>query len=184
MRFVSVVTSVRSLFAVRSLHARQEVVDLPLHGPDEDRRVEEAGRAEDLLDDLAARLLQLVRRGRRRDEEALAGALEPLLELERPVVEGRREAEAVLDERPLARLVAVVHRPHLRDRLVALVDDREVVRREVVEERRGRLPRLAAGEVARVVLDPGAVPDLAHHLEVEARPLLEALGLEQLVLRR
>ena len=37
--------------------------------------------------------------------------------------------------------------------------------------------------MARVVLDAGAVADLAHHLEVEARPLLEALGLEELVLR-
>ena len=66
---------------------------------------------------------------------------------------------------------------------MALVDDRDVVGREVVEERRRRLARRPAREVAGVVLDAGAVADLPHHLEVEPRPLLEPLGLEELLLR-
>jgi hypothetical protein len=36
--------------------------------------------------------------------------------------------------------------------------------------------------MARVVLDPGAEPDLAHHLEVVVRPHPQPLGLEQLAL--
>src|SRR5205823_8728097 len=39
----------------------------------------------------------------------------------------------------------------------------------------------AAVEVARIVLDAVAVADLAHHLEVVARPLLQALRFEKLV---
>ena len=131
----------------------EEIVDLPLHGLHLDAGVDEARRADDLLHDLASRLLKLVRGRRRRHVESLSDALEPLLELQRPVVEGRGEAEAVLDERLLAGPVAVVHGSHLRERLVALVDDRQVVGREVVEEGRRRLSGSAAREMAGVVLD-------------------------------
>ena len=43
--------------------------------------------------------------------------------------------------------------------------------------------RLAAREMARVVLDAVAVADLAQHVEVVARALLETLGFEQLAVR-
>src|ERR1039457_6666863 len=101
------------------LHARQEIVHLPLYGLHFDGRVEEARRPEELLDDLSARLRELVGGGSGRHEETLARALEPFPELQRAVVEGGREPEAVLHERALAGLVAVVHGAELRDRLVA-----------------------------------------------------------------
>ena len=63
---------------------------------------------------------------------------------------------------------------------MALVDDRERVGRQVVEQRRRRLARLTAGEVPRVVLDAVAVADLLDHLEVEHRPLVQAVRLEHL----
>ena len=59
-----------------------------------------------------------------------------------------------------------------------LVDDQQPVRREVVEQRPRPGAGLAPREVARVVLDAGAVAELAHHLEVERRPLAEPGGLE------
>ena len=70
-------------------------------------------------------LRQLVRPGRRRDEDHLADALFPLLEVQRPVVERRRQPEAVVDQHFLARAIAVVHAADLRHRLVALVDDEQ-----------------------------------------------------------
>ncbi len=61
-----------------------------------------------------------------------------------------------------------------------LVDEHQRVGRQVVDQRRRRLAGAAARQVARVVLDALAVADLGHHLEVEARALLDALRLDQL----
>ena len=63
-----------------------------------------------------------------------------------------------------------------------LVDDEQPVRREVVEQRPRPAARLAPRQVARVVLDAGAVAELAHHLEVERRPLAEPGALEDAAL--
>src|SRR5256885_10165447 len=52
-----------------------------------------------------------------------------------------RQAETVLDERQLARAVAAPHPAHLRHGLVRLVDDHQKIFREIVDERRRRLPR-------------------------------------------
>ena len=62
---------------------------------------------------------------------------------------------------------------------MALVHDDQRVFREIVEQRRGRLAGLAARQVAGVVLDPVAVADLLDHLQVEHRPLVQPLRLEQ-----
>ncbi len=105
--------------------------------------------------------------GRRRHVDGLADRGLELLEGQRPVVEGRRQSEAEVDQDLLAGPVVLVHADDLGDRHVALVDDEQPVRREVVEQGPRPAPGLAPGEVARVVLDTGAVAELAHHLEVE-----------------
>ena len=66
---------------------------------------------------------------------------------------------------------------------VALVGEDDGVVGDVLEEGRRRLAGLAAGQVARVVLDAVAGAGGLEHLEVEVGALLEALGLEQLALR-
>ena len=50
--------------------------------------------------------------------------------------------------------------------------------------RRRRRTRLAAGQMARVVLDAVAVADLLDHLEIEHRPLVQPLRLVVCVARR
>ena len=87
------------------------------------------------------RLSQLPVARRRRDVDRLRARALELLEVERPVVERRRQAEAELDERLLARAVAAVHAADLRDGHVALVDDEQEVLGEVVEQRGRRLAR-------------------------------------------
>ncbi len=179
MRLVRVVISTRSSFSTHLLDLREHVVHLRAHRPHLDLRIDEPCRAHELLDHLAG-VLGLVTPGGCRDEDHLRRQLLPLLELQRPVIERRGQAKAVLHQHFLARAIAAVHGAQLRDGLVALVDEEERVFRQVVEQARRRLARGAAGKIARVVLDAGAVADLLHHFHVEHRALLQPLRLEQL----
>ena len=65
---------------------------------------------------------------------------------------------------------------------MAFIDEDERVLRQVIQQRRRGLARHAAGKVARIILDAVAVADFLHHLHIEQRPLMNALGFEQLVL--
>src|SRR5690606_19601668 len=140
----------------RGLALGDAVLNLVLDRADFDRRVDQAGGADDLLGEDAARLLQLPRPGRGRDGESLRAHRVPLVEAQGPVVAAAREAEAVFGERELAAVAAARHRADLRDRLVALVDEQQRVVGEVFEQRRRRFAGETSGEEAAVVLDPGA----------------------------
>ncbi len=63
------------------------------------------------------------------------------------------------------------------------VDEDERVARHVFEEGRRRLARLAPGQIAGIVLDPGAAAGRLDHLEIIGRALLEPLRLEQFPFR-
>ena len=156
-----------------------EVVDLALRGLHHDLRVDQPGRPDDLLDRARA-AAELVRTRRRREVDGLADPVDELLPAQRSVVHRRRQPEPVLDQRPLARHVALVHAADLRHRHVRLVDHEEEVLGEVVEQ---AVRRAACGppvDVPRVVLDAGAEADLAHHLDVVGRAHAQPLRLEQL----
>src|SRR3954470_14020403 len=165
------------------LHAdadlREEIVDLARRRADDDLRVDEARGPHDLLQDRVAGLLALVIRRRGGDERGLAHHVLELIEAQGPVVQRRRQAKAVFDEIFLARAVALVHAAELRDRDMTLVDDHQRVGREIVDERRRRLARQTAGEVARVVLDALAEAKLGEHFQIESRALLDPLRLHQ-----
>ena len=88
----------------------------------------------------------------------------------------------MVDERLLARAVTLVHAADLRDRLVRLVDEDDVVGREVVEQRVRRGAGRPAVEDPRVVLDPVAEAELAHHLEVVLGALADPVRLEHAAL--
>ncbi len=145
-------------------------------------RVDQPGRPDHLLDDLAAGHRDLVVAGRGRDEQPPVELLLPLVKPQRPVVERAGKPEPVLDQRALAAEVAGEHAPDLGHRHVRLVDDQQAVRRKEVEQRGRRLARLAAGEVARVILDPRAIADLHEHLHVVPRPRRQPLRLQELAL--
>src|SRR5690606_2270805 len=117
--------------------------------------------------------------GRGRNADGGGAHRVPFLEAQRPVVHAGRQAEAVFGERRLAAEVAAIHAADLRDGDVRLVDEDEGVVGDVFEERRRRLARRAAGQVARIVLDAGAGAGRLQHLEVEAGALLQPLRLEQ-----
>ena len=73
-----------------------------------------------------------------------------------------------------------IHAAELRHRHVAFVDDQQRVLRQVFEQRRRRIARIAAGQVARVVLDALAGAGRLHHFDVERRALLQPFDFQQL----
>lgn len=77
-------------------------------------------------------------------------------------------------------MVAAVHRPDLRNRDVALVNERDEVLREIVDEAERSLTRLTAVQIAGVVLDARAVAHLLDHLKVVLHSLLQPFGLQPL----
>ena len=149
---------------------------------DLDLRVQQPGGPDHLLDDLAAGLLQLVRPGRGRDVDHLLDPRLPFLEPQRPVVQRAGQAEAVLDQRHLAVVVAGVHPADLRHGDVRLVDEQQEVVGKEAEQRVGRRARRPAGKRPAVVLDARAVAHLLQHLDVEPRAGAQPLGLQQLAL--
>ena len=62
---------------------------------------------------------------------------------------------------------------------MAFVAEHQRIVGHIFEQRRRRLARLAAGEIARIVLDAGASAGRFHHFEVEDCALLEPLRLQQ-----
>ena len=180
MRLVSVVTSTRSFDSARIVDLAEQVVDLARRRTHLDLGIDQPRRADDLLDHLRPACSSSYGARRRRHVDRLRHRALELLEFQRPVVERGRQAEAVVHQLLLAGAVAAIHAADLRDRHVALVDDQQGIGGKIIEQRRRRLARRPPGEVARVVLDAGAISDLVHHLQVVERALLQALRLEQL----
>ena len=118
----------------------------------------------------------------RGDHHQLVDPFEELIELERPVVDRRRQPEPVVDQRLLAGAVPLVHPAELGDRLVGLVDEDDEVVGEVVDQGVRRAALGPAVEDPRVVLDPRGEADLLQHLDVVGGPLPQPVRLELLAL--
>ena len=156
MRLVRVVTSTRSPVLHPCADLLDQVIHLALRRADFHFRVHQAGRADDLLHHLVG-VLHLVRAGCGGGIDGGAHHLLELIELERTVIHGGRQAETVFHQGLLAGAVAVVHAAHLRDGHVAFVNDQQVI----AAAGNPSASRVRAGgalvQVARVVLDAGAV---------------------------
>src|SRR5215208_4266567 len=161
---------------------RKQIVHLCARRTHDDDRIDQARGTHDLLYYLRLVPRFVVGRCRRHEHRLRHHALE-LLEHERSIVERARQAEPVLDQVLLARAVAAIHPADLRDGYVAFIDDHQRMARQIVDQRRRRLPFPASRQVPRVILDASTEAKLGQHLEIEARALLDALRLEQLTLR-
>ena len=83
-------------------------------------------------------------------------------------------------QRELAPVVALVHAADLRDRDVGFVGEDNGIVGDEFEQRGRRLARRAAGQVARIVLDPVADAGRLQHFEIEVGALFQPLRLQQL----
>ena len=135
------------------LYLLHEVVNLVLSGAHLDDGVEQTCGTNHLLNDNAFRLLQLVFGGGSAHIDGLRSEFLELIEAEWTVVECGRQTVAVLHQRRLALAVTSIHGTNLRHTLVALVNDKEEVFGEEVEQAVWAFTRVASVEVARIVLD-------------------------------
>ena len=138
-------------------------------------RIDQTSGTNHLFDNRAAGFRELVGTGGGRDIDDLIGAMLEFFEGERAIVEGRRHAEAEIDEGLLARAIAVIHGAELQEWS-------DAIRRRLAENptERSRVAwrsfaRQAAGHVARIVFDAVAIANRAHHFDVEESALRDAL---------
>ena len=118
-----------------------EIVDLAINRTDNDLRIEQTGRADDLLDHLT-RARQLILGRCCGNIHNLVQTVVELVKIERAVVIRARQTEAVFDQTFLAGAVAVIHGAHLRERHMTLVHDKQKILGKVVDERVRRTSRL------------------------------------------
>ena len=114
-----------------------QIIYLVQAGAHIDGRVEQSRGAYQLIHDDPFRFLQLIiGRCGTHEDDLLADRLK-LLELERTVIDGCRQTEAILHQVHLAGVVAAIHGTYLRDGHMALIDHGKVIIREEVEEAEG-----------------------------------------------
>ena len=104
------------------------------------------------------------------------------LKRQRTIVQRRRQAKSILDQRFFARAVARIHAAQLRNRLVRFVDEHQKVARKIIQQRRRRLARQPSRKMPRIIFDAVAVAHRLDHFQIEHRPLMNALRLDQAAL--
>ena len=122
-------------------------------------------------------LLQFIIGWRRTDVDSARRERFELLEGQRTVVYGGREAETVIHQVLLAGIVSAIHRADLRNRYVALVYYQKEILREIVQEAEGTLARFPSVEIAGIILDTRTMPQFADHFQIVSDAFVETLGL-------
>ena len=157
----------------------QQVIHLAIRGTHLHDRIKHPGGANHLFGHLALALGHLPVAGGGAHEDGLLRLLPEFITLERPVVGGAGQAEAVLDQHLLAALVAVVHGLQLGAGDMALIHHQQPVVGEVIDQAFRRRAGGATGQVAGVILNAVAVAHLLQHLQVVGGALFQPLGLQQ-----
>ena len=96
----------------------KQIINLPFYRTNLYRRIHQPGRPNNLFDHHSRRFRQLIRARRRRNINELVGAMLKFFKRQRTIVERRRHAEPILDQRLFTRAVAMIHSVQLRHSLV------------------------------------------------------------------
>ena len=158
-----------------------QIINLPFNRPDKNFRGEQSGRTNELFHNLAGTTLFKVG-WRCADVNHLMDALLKLRKIERPIIQRRRQAESVVNQALFSRLVARVHRSHLRNRHVRLINNHQKILWKIIHQRIRCSPRFSAGPHARIVLNAAAKADFFHHFHIIARALLDALSFDKFLI--
>ena len=117
---------------------RQQVIHLGRNRSYFHLRIDQAGRTNQLFDDLAG-AIPLIRTRCRRDKHRLRRQVFELVKAQRPVVQCARQPETVLHQVFLARTVAAVHGAQLGNGHMALIHHQQGIMGQVIEQGRRRL---------------------------------------------
>ena len=112
-----------------------QIINLALGRFDDNLRIHQARRANNLLNELTARRTHFISARSRGHVDALAFAGIKLVPSKRPVIKCRRQPEAMLDQIPFTRGITLKHGADLRNCLVRLVNDGEKVLGEIINQR-------------------------------------------------
>ena len=123
---------------------RHQVIHLRRRRAHLDHRIDQPGRAHQLLDHLPGVLFFVIRRGRR-DKHRLRHQRLELFELERTIVQRGRQPKAIVDQIFLARTVAFIHAADLGHGNVRFVDDHQRVLGQIIDQRGRWVACLASG---------------------------------------
>ena len=137
----------------------QEIVHLSHGRTHFDLRIEKTCRTNDLLDDSIS-LFHFILTWCRRHINDLVDMAFKLFPTQWPVIQSRRQTEAIVDQHFLARAVSIVHALDLSHSHVAFIDHDEEIFWEEVKESVRRLSFTPAIHVTRVVFDPIGVAHL------------------------
>ena len=160
------------------VNLRQQIVHLCRRRAHLDFRVQQAGRPHHLLHHLAGVFRLVVAGGGRHKDHLRCNPL-PFLKPHGPVIQCRRQPEAVFHQGFLPGAVALIHGADLRNGYVGLVHHQQGIGWQVIEQGGRRLARGTARQIAGVVLDTVAVTQLHHHFHVVAGTLFQPLGFHQ-----
>ena len=121
-------------------HLCYQIIYLPLHRTDIYLRVQKPRRADYLLcpQKLMLRLIYVRGRG---NEHHLVDMAFKFFKVQRPVVQRRGQAEAVIHQCLLSGTVARVHAAYLRYRNMRLINDDKVIIFKEIQQRKRRCPR-------------------------------------------
>ena len=159
----------------------EQIINLPLGRLDHNLRVNQAGRANNLLH-ITISLRQLILTRSRRKVNRLTDTLQELLPLQRAVIHRRRQTETVLHQGALTGHIALIHGTNLRDRHVRLVNNQQEIIREIIQQTVRGATGGTTVNVARVVLNAVAEAHLLHHFQVVGGAHAQTLRLQQFAL--
>ena len=157
-----------------------QIVDLSLNRPDQNLRIQQTGRANDLFHDLSGPF-PFIFPWCGRNINPLMDPIRKLVKLQRPVIKSGGKAEAVFHQRLFPGPVAAIHGADLRQRHMALIHKEQKILREIIQQGHRRASRRAVGDHPGVVFNSRTIAQLLHHFNVIVRALANALSLEQFI---
>ena len=98
------------------------------------------------------------------------------------VIKGGGQTKTVIHQHFLSGVVPGEHAPHLGQSHVGFVHEQQKIVGKIIQQSKGRAARFPAGKHSGIVLNALAEADLGKQLHIVPGALLNALGLNELVI--